>query len=164
MNKNIYIALAVIIVLVAGVLFANSKKEASNTEQNQTEVINDDNENNSQEQTDNTSNPGAKPQENTNTGGNVAVPQTKTVTYTNDGFSPASFSISSGTKVIFKNESTKSMWVASDPHPTHTTFSEFDSKKGIAAGQTYEFNFNKVGTWKYHNHLSAGDGGTITVQ
>jgi hypothetical protein len=66
--------------------------------------------------------------------------------------------------VIFKNESGKKMWVASDDHPSHLIYPEFDAKKGVETGSTYEFVFNKVGTWGYHNHLSPSSTGTVIVE
>ena len=57
-----------------------------------------------------------------------------------------------------------SMWIASSPHPAHTDYPEFDAKRGIAPGETYEFTFTKTGSWKYHNHVNLGKYGTIVVQ
>ncbi len=81
----------------------------------------------------------------------------------NDGvFSPASLTVKEGTIVKFKNTSSgSSMWVGSDPHPTHTQHSEFDQLK---TGDEFSFTFTKKGTWGYHNHLRANARGTITVE
>lgn len=93
-----------------------------------------------------------------------AVTTVKTVTLTKDGFSPASITIKMGEKVIFKNEGTDQMWVASGPHPTHTNYPEFDEKTAVSKGQSYEFTFTKVGSWKYHNHLNPEERGTVIVE
>lgn len=90
--------------------------------------------------------------------------QSIVVTYNDAGFSPASITVGSGATVIFKNESGQSMWPASNPHPIHTAYSEFDAKAGFTNGQSYSFTFTKTGNFKYHNHLSPSDGGTIVVQ
>jgi plastocyanin len=91
-------------------------------------------------------------------------PQTYTVTYTNSGFSPASITIKKGDTVIFKNSSSSSFWPASNSHPEHTIYPEFDPKVAIAAGGQWNFTFQKVGTWGYHNHNNANKIGTVIVQ
>jgi plastocyanin len=66
------------------------------------------------------------------------------------------------------------MWIASDPHPTHQGYSgttrdqhcpdtsgtAFDE---CAAGTTYTFVFEKVGSWGYHNHANISSRGTVVV-
>lgn len=100
-----------------------------------------------------------------------------TVTYTDQGYSPASVTIPAGTTVTFVNQSSKNMWVASAMHPTHavysgtnldqhcpdTTNSAFDQCAGSAAGTSFSFTFNKEGTWKYHDHIDSKKYGTIIV-
>lgn len=85
------------------------------------------------------------------------------VTYTDTGFGPSSIVVAAGTIVTFVNESGKGMWVASDVHPTHLLLPEFDAKKSLGKGASYEFTFMKVGTWRYHNHVNPSDGGTVVV-
>lgn len=95
------------------------------------------------------------------------VPATKTVTVTYDGksFSPSIVTIKNGDSVTFINSSTGGMSVASNPHPTHTIYPEFDQYKTSAKGQKeFTFTFTKVGSWGYHNHLNPGVGGTVVVQ
>lgn len=86
------------------------------------------------------------------------------VTYTDSGYSPTSLNIKAGETVVFVNESSRSMWTASDPHPVHTDFSAFDARKGYSSGQSYTFTFDKAGTYKYHNHLRSSDSGQIVVE
>ena len=96
------------------------------------------------------------------------------VTYTASGFSPTTVTISKGESVTWKNESNRRMWVASAVHPTHTIYPEqtdvdclgssFDACAGAGVGASYEFTFNEVGTWKYHNHLGVFNTGTIIVE
>ena len=86
-----------------------------------------------------------------------------TVTYTDSGYTPATVTVKKGTKVTFKNESTKSMWTASGVHPTHQLLPGFDQLKSVAKGGMYEYTFSKVGTWKYHNHVNPTDVGTVVV-
>lgn len=85
------------------------------------------------------------------------------VSYTDAGFSPALLSVKKGTAVSFTNNSTRSMWVASAPHPSHTILPEFDELTSVNNGGTYTFTFTKVGTWKYHNHMNPSDYGSVMV-
>jgi plastocyanin len=85
------------------------------------------------------------------------------VSYDGTKFSPASLTVKVGDIVVFKNNSSGPFRVASDPHPTHTNYPEFDSKTPVAAGQTYEFKFTKIGSWGYHNHMNPSATGTIKV-
>lgn len=86
-----------------------------------------------------------------------------TISMTDSGFTPSTVTIKKGTKVNFVNNGTKLIWPASAPHPTHTDYAAFDPKKGIAAGATWSFTFDKTGAWGFHDHLNAGHFGKITV-
>lgn len=85
------------------------------------------------------------------------------VSYTDTGFSPSVLSVKKGTAVTYTNASTRSMWVASAPHPSHTILPEFDELTSVGKGGTYTFTFAKVGTWKYHNHMNPSDFGSVVV-
>jgi len=87
-----------------------------------------------------------------------------TITYTDSGFEPANQTVAVGTTVRFVNNSSRSMWVASDDHPTHTDLPEFDDGRGVGPGETYEFTFEEVGDWGYHDHLNSRAEGVITVR
>lgn len=88
-----------------------------------------------------------------------------TVTYTDSGFSPSTITINAGESITFINNSSDQMSVASNPHPAHTIYPEFDQYKTSQQGALeFTFAFTKVGTWKYHNHLNPGDGGTVIVK
>lgn len=87
----------------------------------------------------------------------------KVVVMKGNTFEPAKFSVKKGTRVIFKNQSTKSPWPASDYHPTHGIYPEFDSLKGVELGGEWAFVFDKVGRWRFHDHLNPVARGTITV-
>lgn len=107
------------------------------------------------------------------------VMSTAVVTYTSQGFSPASITVKQGTTVSFVNQSSESVWVASGVHPAHTLYDGTDRATHCAAGYTgptpfdecqpgqpgttYTFTFTKAGTWKYHNHLDPSDTGSVTV-
>lgn len=100
------------------------------------------------------------------------------VTYTNAGYSPNTITIKAGETVNFRNNSSQSMWTASDVHPTHTVYggtslgahcpditkTAFDTCAGIQPGNSWRFTFTKKGTWKYHNHLVPSNTGTVVVE
>lgn len=93
-----------------------------------------------------------------------AVMEKVEVDYTNSGFSPKTITIKKGTTVKFVNKSDNKMDVASDPHPIHTNYPAFDQWKSSQKGQNeYDFTFEKVGSWGYHNHLNPSDTGTVIV-
>ena len=109
----------------------------------------------------------------------INVPPTPptTIVYSDQGFSPASITVTVGTIVTFVNQSSDDMWVASAMHPTHTVYSgtslsqhcpdtdnsTFDECKGDVSGSSFSFTFTKEGTWKYHDHLNPTRFGTIIV-
>lgn len=100
------------------------------------------------------------------------------IIFSDSGYSPNTLYIKVGTNVVFKNQSSKAMWPASDFHPTHslysgTTLSEhcpdtqgiaFDACTGIQPGDSWNFTFNKKGKWKYHDHLNPAYTGIIIVE
>jgi plastocyanin len=102
------------------------------------------------------------------------APTSATVVLSANGFSPASVTVKKGGTVVWTNEGSGAMWVAVDNHPTHThydgttrsshcpdtTNSAFDQ---CASGNNFSFVFDKVGTWRYHNHANAGQSGTVIV-
>lgn len=93
--------------------------------------------------------------------------ETVTVTYTDSGFSPQSIEVAKGSTVNFVNKSSVPIWVASDPHPEHTDYPEFDTPRVIGRlpemGEDFSFTFNKAGTWKYHSHTASGDGTDVGI-
>ena len=96
---------------------------------------------------------------------------------TSSGFFPSDLTIGMGGVVIFVNLDSSQAWPASNIHPSHKSYpgssiskcgsSEeneiFDSCRGLEFRETYNFTFNEVGSWKYHDHLKPSSGGTIIV-
>lgn len=79
------------------------------------------------------------------------------------GFSPRESSIKVCTRVIFKNNLPQAFWPASDIHPTHGIYPEFDPLQGINPGGSWFFVFDRVGRWRYHDHLSPQVTGIMNV-
>lgn len=102
-----------------------------------------------------------------NVGADVSVGTKPAVTVRYDGsvFTPKTVTVSQGQSVTFINDSTGNMSVASDDHPTHTIYPEFDQYKTASRSKKeFTFTFTKVGTWDYHNHLNANAVGTVIVK
>ncbi len=85
------------------------------------------------------------------------------IDYEAAAFTPSAVDIKVGDYVIFKNKSQADLWVASNPHPTHTDYPEFNSQKPIPPGGKFQFQFLKAGNFGYHNHLNPSATGTINV-
>ena len=107
----------------------------------------------------------------------IGAPTNATVTYTANGFSPATVTIAKGGTVAFVDQSGAPMYVASDPHPNHNGYDGnsrathcapgYSGAKPLdqcAPGSSFSFTFTKTGSWGYHNHVNEADGGTIVVQ
>ncbi len=85
------------------------------------------------------------------------------VTRTTNGFAPQKVLIKKGQAIIFKTDSGKEFWPASDFHPTHGLYPEFDPTRPIPHDGSWRFVFAKAGVWTYHDHLSPDVHGTIIV-
>ena len=86
------------------------------------------------------------------------------VTYTDDGYSPEVIEIKLGDTVVFVNESSRDMWAASDPHPAHTNLPSFDQFGFGKPGEQYQYTFDQIGVWQYHDHINPSAVGTVIVQ
>ena len=86
-----------------------------------------------------------------------------TVVLRKDGFYPPELTIQKGDVVTFSTNLDKMFWPASNLHPTHTVYSEFDPKEPIQIGDNWSFVFKEAGNWEFHDHLNSGYIGTIIV-
>jgi plastocyanin len=115
--------------------------------------------------------PTMPPQEN-NLEPKAEAPVENVVTYTDAVFSPNPLTIKVGGTVTFKNESSRSMWTASAFHPTHREYpttggclgSTFDACRGVQPGDSWSFQFDIAGNWRYHDHLNPSSFGAIIVE
>jgi len=81
-----------------------------------------------------------------------------------DDYAPSEITVSKGSTVVFVNKSTDWRWPASNLHPTHDIYPEFDPKEPVAPGASWSFRFEKSGAWRMHDHLAPYITGTITVK
>ena len=91
-------------------------------------------------------------------------PEALLIAYTQDGYNPKRLNISLGQKVHFVNQSEVPLWPASNIHPTHEIYPEFDAKQVINPQEVWVFKFDELGFWRYHNHLKPEHGALIVVQ
>ncbi len=90
-----------------------------------------------------------------------------TVTFSDSGVSPATVTIKSGQSITWVNNSSKTIQVASDPHPTHTDNRELSNGQSVldlAPGASTAVTLNKKGTWGFHDHLNPSVRGKVVVQ
>lgn len=80
------------------------------------------------------------------------------------GFHPAQIEIEQGEIVVFQNTGKEPHWPASNIHPSHQIYPEFDPKGGVNPGDSWEFKFDNAGIWKMHDHLFANLTGEIIVR
>lgn len=92
-----------------------------------------------------------------------ATPRTLTVEYKNNKFIPSELKIKKGDTITWVNRDSRAVWPASGPHPTHSGYPSFDALRGLNTNETYSFTFDKVGLWKYHDHLNPSATGAVAV-
>lgn len=87
-----------------------------------------------------------------------------TIKMTPDGFEPQNLTVDQGSTVIFLNEDKIDRWPASNNHPIHNLYPEFDPKQAIAPGKSWSFKPQKAGAFKYHDHLNPHLRATLVVE
>ena len=85
------------------------------------------------------------------------------VVLTDTGFVPSIVSVPVGGTVTFSTNRDIPFWPASNTHPSHTIYPEFDPKHSIVAGDTWSFIFTREGDWQFHDHLRSYFTGTVHV-
>lgn len=88
----------------------------------------------------------------------------RTVAITSQGFSPHEITIDQNSTITFVNRDTVDHWPASDIHPTHDLYPEFDPTEAVSPGSSWDFVPKKVGVWKYHDHLNPHVKGVLIVE
>jgi plastocyanin len=87
----------------------------------------------------------------------------RVITLTSDGFSPTELAIKRGETVTFRTTAGKRFWPASNLHPSHALYADFDPKEPVAPDASWSFTFDRTGEWRFHDHLAPYYTGTITV-
>lgn len=91
-----------------------------------------------------------------------------TITATDTGFNPKEVTISAGESITWVNNSSKTLQIGSDNHPTHTLNPDLTGGQyviEVPAGQSKTVSAGtKVGRWGFHNHLKPSETGTVIVK
>lgn len=95
-------------------------------------------------------------------GGNVEVGAV--ILMRDASYEPSRVDITQGQIVKFVNDASVDRWPASNIHPTHEIYPEFDPKHPIPPGSSWSFQFDKIGEWRCHDHLSPNITCVITVR
>lgn len=85
------------------------------------------------------------------------------VTLTDRGFYPNKVIVNTGDKVVFRNSLNREYWPASNAHPSHGMYPDFDPKKPVAPKDSWSFVFDRPGVWDFHDHLDDLNRGTVVV-
>ena len=86
-----------------------------------------------------------------------------TIKITSGGFEPKEITIPINSKIIFTNENSEPSWPASNYHPSHDLYPEFDIKRPLEPGKNWTFQFKQTGSWGFHDHLDPRFTGKIIV-
>ena len=86
-----------------------------------------------------------------------------TVVYEDGTFTPKRLEVDVGKAVKFVNESDKPMWPASNIHPTHEIYRDFDARQPVPEGESWVFTFEETGFWRYHDHMSPASSGLVVA-
>ncbi len=92
------------------------------------------------------------------------TPHHVVVTLTARGFVPQKIFLHKGDSITFTNQSGSQFWPASDFHPSHLLYPEFDPKRPLGSGEEWTFAFDKAGVWGFHDHLHSQFKGTVIVE
>lgn len=98
---------------------------------------------------------------------NETTAEQNVITLTQNGFSPPTVTVKTGSKITWVNKSGKEWQIGADPHPSHTGNRQISGGEftlNLAPGQERVVTGEKVGTFGYHNHLNPSQTGTIIVQ
>jgi len=191
MSKFLVLIVTVIVVVVGGI-FISQRDSGSPEESNQAAIENEgeakEKEGDAMEKGDNAMEGDAAEKEGeamvsespkaTPAPEEAMSPKEFTVTYSDSGFAPSNLRIKLGSKVIFNNDSSRTVWPASAVHPTHRSYPDsglnkcstaeegtlFDACGSVDAGDSWSFVFNNSGSWNYHDHLRPSNNGTIIVE
>lgn len=77
--------------------------------------------------------------------------------------SPSVIQVNVGSQIRFRNMDSSPHQIASDPHPTHSDLPDLFSPI-LYQGETYQYNFEKIGQWRYHLEDNPSVWGQIIVK
>lgn len=89
--------------------------------------------------------------------------RTREIIRTQRGFEPSILTIPIGVTVTFSSRLESPFWPASNLHPNHLIYPEFDPRTPIDSGETWTFTFDRPGEWRFHDHLASEATGVVHV-
>lgn len=95
--------------------------------------------------------------------GKAPAGETYIIEMASGGFSPSELAIQRGDTIVWQNIDEEFRWPASNIHPTHEIYPEFDPDDPIGPGTSWRFTFRRSGEWQFHDHLQPRYIGVITV-
>ncbi len=104
--------------------------------------------------------------------GSEKIEAAAVISMTKSGFSPTFVSIRKNQGVRFVNklpvdcpvsDITCFFWPASDPHPTHEFYPEFDVREAVGPGESWTFLPAREGSWGVHDHFESSYTATVQV-
>lgn len=93
----------------------------------------------------------------------IVVGKKHVVELRRSGFSPKRMTVRAGDTVTFISKTGKPFWPASNVHPNHGLYPEFDPKKPVAPNTPWRFTFDRPGRWRFHDHIYPEFTGAIIV-
>lgn len=106
--------------------------------------------------------PNATTKEETTKSNDDASTEHPMITFTDEGFSPSSYSVKKGSSVMVMNNSKMDLEFSSNDHPAHTDETELNMNT-LKPGASGTFTVTKAGTWGFHDHLHDEFTGTLVV-
>jgi hypothetical protein len=91
------------------------------------------------------------------------ISENTNIVLTSEGWRPLQLVIKKGTEVTFSSELDRPFWPASDLHPTHSIYPDFDPREPVAATSSWSFTFDTPGVWKFHDHMASRFTGEVIV-
>lgn len=85
-----------------------------------------------------------------------------TITFTDEGFTPAEITVKKGTKITVINNADRDVQFSSDEHPSHRDNPEMNLRT-LGTGESDSYTANTVGTHMFHDHIDESQVGTVIV-
>ncbi|TSC87248.1 MAG: Uncharacterized protein G01um10148_353 [Parcubacteria group bacterium Gr01-1014_8] len=79
------------------------------------------------------------------------------------GFQPSELTVKKGSTVTFTTTAARQFWPASNLHPSHDIYPDFDAKRPLESDEVWSFTFNTAGDWPFHDHIRSYYVGVVHV-
>ena len=140
MNKILFLSIAVLVIIGAFLLIDNKRQQMIPVATKQTSVA-------------------TQPKQ-------IGTPESQlrvSLNVTASGFDPQTITVKTGTQVVWRNISGRTVTVDSDLHPTHRLYPPLNLGP-FENGSSVRLVFDKPGMYKYHNNLDSSQTGGVVVQ